>query len=34
MGFPGYSVVKNPPTNAGIAGDPGMVPGLGASPGG
>ena len=31
MGFPGDSVVKNPPTNAG---DAGLIPGLGRSPGG
>ena len=30
-GFPGGSVVKNPPANAG---DVGSVPGLGRSPGG
>ena len=30
MGFPGGSVVKNPPTNAG---DTGSIPGLGRSPG-
>ena len=30
-GFPGGSVVKNPPTNAG---DPGSIPGSGRSPGG
>ena len=30
-GFPGGSVVKNPPTNAG---DTGLVPGWGRSPGG
>ena len=29
-GFPGGSVVKNPPANAG---DPGSIPGLGRSPG-
>ena len=29
-GFPGGSVVKNPPTNAG---DVGLIPGLGRSPG-
>ena len=32
-GFPGGSVVKNPPTNAGYAGDVGSVPGSGRSPG-
>ena len=31
MGFPGGSVVKNPPANAG---DAGLIPGLGRSPGG
>ena len=31
MGFPGGSVVKNPPANAGVAGDVGSVPGLGKS---
>ena len=31
MGFPGGSVVKNPPVNAG---DTGLIPGLGRSPGG
>ena len=30
MGFPGGSVIKNPPTNAG---DVGSIPGLGRSPG-
>jgi len=30
MGFPGGSVVKNPPANAG---DTGSIPGLGRSPG-
>ena len=30
MGFPGCSVVKNPPANAG---DVGSIPGLGRSPG-
>ena len=30
MGFPGGSVVKNPPTNAG---DVGSIPGSGRSPG-
>ena len=34
MGFPGYSVVKNPPTNAGRARDMGSIPELGTSPGG
>ena len=31
MGFPGGSVVKNPPANVG---DMGLIPGLGRSPGG
>ena len=30
LGFPGGSVVKNPPANSG---DPGLIPGLGRSPG-
>ena len=37
MGFPGGSSgkeVKNPPANAGDAGDMGSIPGLGRSPGG
>ena len=33
MGFPGGSVVKNPPASAGDAGDLGLIPGLGRSPG-
>ena len=33
MGFPGGSVVKNPPANAGHAGDMGLIPGSGRSPG-
>ena len=33
-GFPGGSVVKNPPANAGDAGDSGSIPGLGRYPGG
>ena len=33
-GFPGGSVVKNPPANAGDAGDAGLVSGSGRSPGG
>ena len=33
-GFPGGSVVKNPPANAGDAGDTGLIPGSGKSPGG
>ena len=34
LGFPGGSVVKNRSINAGNAGDMGLVPGLGRSPGG
>ena len=33
MGFPCGSVVKNPPANAGDAGDMGSIPALGRSPG-
>ena len=33
MGFPGDSVVKNLPANAGDARDSGLIPGLGRSPG-
>ena len=33
MGFPGGSVVKNPPANAGAAGDADWIPGPGRSPG-
>ena len=33
QGFPGDSVVKNPPTNAGDAKDSGSIPGSGRSPG-
>ena len=33
-GFPGGSLVKNPPANAGDAGGLGLIPGLGRSPGG
>ena len=33
-GFPGDSVVKNPPANAEDTGDSGLIPGLGRSPGG
>ena len=33
MGFPGGTVVKNQPANAGTAGDEGLIPGLGRSPG-
>ena len=31
MGFPGDSVVKNPPANAGAAGDVDLIPGSGRS---
>ena len=34
MGFPGDSVVKNTPANAGDTGDTGSVPGFRRSPGG
>ena len=34
MGFPGGSVVKAPLASAGDAGDKGLIPGLGSSPGG
>ena len=33
MGFPGDSVVKNPPANSGDAEDMGLIPVLGRSPG-
>ena len=33
IGFPGGSVVKNPPANSGDAGDLGSIPGSGRSPG-
>ena len=33
MGFPGLTVVKNPPTNAEDARDMGSIPGSGRSPG-
>ena len=33
MGFPGGSEVKNLPANAEDAGDMGLIPGLGRSPG-
>ena len=33
MGFPGGSVVKNPPANAGDTEDLGLIPGLERSPG-
>ena len=32
VGFPGGAVVKNPPANAGGAGDPGLIPGSGRVP--
>ena len=34
MGFPGDSVVKNPPANAGDTSVEGSIPGSGRSPGG
>ena len=33
MSFPGGSVVKNPPASARDAGDTGLIPGSGRSPG-
>ena len=33
LGFPGGSVVKNPPANAGDAGEAGLIPGSERSPG-
>ena len=33
QGFPGGSVLKNPPANAGDARHAGLIPGLGRSPG-
>ena len=33
QGFPGGSVVKNPPADAGDSGDTGSIPGSGKSPG-
>ena len=33
LGFPGGTVVKNPPANAGDARDVGSIPGSGRSPG-
>ena len=33
MGFPGGSVVKNPPANEGDEKDMGLIPGSGRSPG-
>ena len=32
LGFPGGTVVKKPPANAGDMGDAGLIPGLGRSP--
>ena len=32
LGFPGGSLVKNPPADAGDAGDVGSIPGLGRFP--
>ena len=34
MDFPGGAVVKNLPVNSGDAGDAGLIPGSGRSPGG
>ena len=33
LGFPGGTVVMNPPASAGDASDVGLIPGLGQSPG-
>ena len=33
MGFPGGTVVKNPPVKVGDAGNVGLIPGWGRSPG-
>ena len=33
QGFPGGTMVENPPANVGDAGDSGLIPGLGRSPG-
>ena len=33
MGFPGGTLLKNPPANAGDTGDAGLIPGSGRSPG-
>ena len=33
MGFPGSTVIKNPPANAGDTGVVGLIPGLGRCPG-
>ena len=32
LGFPGGSMLKNPPANAGVLRDAGSIPGLGGSP--
>ena len=34
LDFPGGTIAKNPPANAGDSGDVGSIPGLGRSPGG
>ena len=34
LGFPGASVIKNPPANAGDTGNADAIPGSGRSPGG
>ena len=34
MGFPGASVIKNPPANTGDTGEAGSISGLGRCPGG
>ena len=34
LGFPGVTVIKNPPANAGNIRDADLIPGLGRSPGG
>ena len=34
MGFPGGTVVKNPPASGGDTGDMGLIPGSGRFPGG
>ena len=34
LGFPGNSVIKNLPASVGDAGDTGLIPGSGISPGG
>ena len=33
MGFPGGSVLKNPPAKAGVSGDMGLIPGSVRTPG-